>query len=165
MKLIPNILSFTRIILSIIIIFVPPFTKLFCLLYVLAGITDMLDGVIARKLDACTDFGSKLDSIGDLIFIAVCLPKILLAVNIPVWLWCCIAIIASVRFFNLIYSKIKYKKFLMLHTIPNKISGFVLFVFPLILVFVDINFAAIPVCIITLGSAVHELILLKKGLI
>lgn len=153
---IPNILSGVRILLSIALLFSPVFSKLFCLFYIIAGLTDILDGALARKLNACTNFGAKLDSIADIIFIAVCLPKILLAVSIPLWLWLCILIIALVRVFNLIYGYIKYKKIIMLHTIPNKISGLVLFILPLVLVFVDIQYAGIPVCFITMFSAVHE---------
>ena len=37
-------------------------------LFIVAGISDMLDGFVARKFDWCTEFGARLDSVSDLAF-------------------------------------------------------------------------------------------------
>ncbi len=162
MKYVPNVLSFVRILLSAALIFTKTFSMMFVILYVVAGFTDMIDGAIARKFNACSEFGSRLDSVGDFIFVAVCIPKFFCALEIPFWTWICIFVIAFIKISNLVFSRIKYQKFLMLHTIPNKITGFVLFLFPLILLFIDIKFAAIPVCALAFFAALHEGFVLQK---
>lgn len=74
----PNILSFCRILL--IIPFVYTFLKdnyvLAATSLVLSGITDMFDGIIARKLNQVTKLGKMLDPIADkltLIAVVVCM--------------------------------------------------------------------------------------------
>jgi CDP-diacylglycerol--glycerol-3-phosphate 3-phosphatidyltransferase len=47
----------------------------FCVLYISAGVSDMVDGWVARKTNTVSDFGSKLDTVADIFFVAVCLVK------------------------------------------------------------------------------------------
>ncbi len=67
---IPNMLSFSRIILSPIIYYVLSHNEKFILIFLIAivGLTDALDGFIARKLKQVSTFGAKLDSIADFTF-------------------------------------------------------------------------------------------------
>ena len=69
MKYIPNVLSFSRIILSIVLFYLNPVRLPFILIYIICGITDMLDGFIARKINATSEFGAKLDSVADMLII------------------------------------------------------------------------------------------------
>jgi cardiolipin synthase (CMP-forming) len=61
------------------------------ILFVLAGITDGLDGLIARKFGQKTVLGSFLDPMADKIlltaaFITLTVPSVPLVLHIPVWL-------------------------------------------------------------------------------
>ena len=61
------------------------------LVFVLAGITDALDGLLARKLGQRTVLGSFLDPMADKLlltaaFITLTIPSIPVAVHIPTWL-------------------------------------------------------------------------------
>jgi cardiolipin synthase (CMP-forming) len=61
------------------------------ILFVLAGITDGLDGLIARKFGQKTVLGSFLDPMADKIlltaaFITLTIPSVRLELHIPVWL-------------------------------------------------------------------------------
>ena len=38
-----------------------------------AGVTDLFDGIIARKLNQVTDIGALIDQLGDLVFESICL--------------------------------------------------------------------------------------------
>jgi phosphatidylglycerophosphate synthase len=63
----PNILSILRIILSPILFFINNNLVLFSLLIII-GLTDVLDGYIARKYKIQTAIGAWLDSISDFIY-------------------------------------------------------------------------------------------------
>ncbi len=86
---IPNILSFFRIILSIpIFILTISDEKYFLaalILFVIASITDYLDGFIARKLNMVTDLGKFLDQISDKIIVNIVLIALLQVGLLPGW--------------------------------------------------------------------------------
>lgn len=165
-KKIPNMLSILRIPLSLGMIFTRPFSTPFFLLYTLAGVTDALDGFVARKLNACTPFGAIIDSLADIVFFATSLVKIFTAITIPRWLWICLAVIILIKFANVLIGFIIQKKLVLPHTIPNKIAGGLFFLFPYSLAFADVKYAAIPVCTVAIFAAVHESVVIlsnKRG--
>lgn len=45
--------------ISIFILFVPAFSPTFYALYISAGLTDIADGLVARRTNTVTAFGSK----------------------------------------------------------------------------------------------------------
>ena len=51
---------------SIILFTVNPFSIKFFIIYTYCGISDMLDGTIARKTETSTELGSILDGLADL---------------------------------------------------------------------------------------------------
>lgn len=75
---IPNTLTFLRMILIpvIVIVFYLPWSKanyLCASIFLLAGITDWLDGLLARKLGQMTEFGAFIDPVADKLIVAVSL--------------------------------------------------------------------------------------------
>ena len=61
------------------------------LLFVLAGVSDALDGLIARKMEQKTDLGAYLDPMADKLlltaaFITLTIPSLPIAAHIPAWL-------------------------------------------------------------------------------
>ena len=146
MKHIANIITGSRIIFGIAILFVPPLSPLFYVLYGAAGLTDIIDGTVARKTNTVSDFGAKLDAIADFIFVAVCLIKLLPILDIPVWLWVWIAVIALIKIINIISVVIKYKRMIAVHSVMNKVTGALLFCLPLTLSFIELKYSAIIVC-------------------
>jgi CDP-diacylglycerol--glycerol-3-phosphate 3-phosphatidyltransferase len=68
MKSIPNILSVLRILLAPVLVCLAWFghKNYFLIVLVMGLLTDALDGYLARKLNATSETGAKLDSIGDL---------------------------------------------------------------------------------------------------
>ena len=71
----PNILSLSRIFLlaPIIIFFYKSFYLLSLIIFIMAAITDYLDGHIARKKNLNSDQGALLDLLSDKIFVSVLL--------------------------------------------------------------------------------------------
>ena len=107
----------------------PAFSLGFFILYLICGLTDMVDGTIARKTNTASEFGAKLDSTADFIFVAAALLKILPVLAISCWLWLWILGIALVKIANVISGFVREKRFMVEHTILNKSTGFLLFCF------------------------------------
>jgi len=78
LKVIPNILTIIRILLicPLVHFFALENFKLVLIIVAISGLTDFLDGFLARKLDMITDLGKILDPLADkmtLISVAICL--------------------------------------------------------------------------------------------
>ena len=58
-----NIITGIRIVLSFILLFCPALSPVFYVLYIAAGVSDMIDGAAARKTDTVSEFGSRLDTV------------------------------------------------------------------------------------------------------
>ena len=116
----------------------------------------MIDGTVARKTGAVSNFGAKLDTAADFVFMAVCVVKLLPKINISVWLWIWIAIIAIVKVINIVMGFIRRKKLVALHTFLNKITGLLLFLLPLTLQFIVPTYSFAVVCTIATIAAIQE---------
>ena len=68
-----NIITGGRILCGIALLFFPVFSPAFYTFYIAAGLSDMIDGTVARKTGTVSAFGSKLDTAADFILAAVCL--------------------------------------------------------------------------------------------
>ena len=156
MKNLANYISISRIIISIFLLIPETFSIYFYIMYVYCGISDMLDGYIARKSKNESNIGARLDSISDIIFIFVAMIKILLKLSLTnvVIVW--IAIIIIIKIINVISSYVYYKRIILLHTIANKITGFILFITPFIIVNIDSIVFEIVICSIATFAAVQE---------
>ena len=155
-KRIANILTSCRILGSVLLLFFPAFSLGFYIIYFFCGFSDMLDGTIARKTNTVSSFGSKLDTAADFVFMAVCAVKLLPKMNIPVWLWIWIAVIAIVKFTNIIWGFIRRKKLVDYHTFLNKTTGLLLFLLPLTLQFIVPIYSFAVVCTIATIAAIQE---------
>lgn len=151
-----NIITGIRILCSIALFFVSPLSKGFYILYLAAGFSDMLDGPVARKTGSASDFGSKLDSIADIIFVAVCLIKLIPVLEIKKWLYIWIALIVLIKIINIISGLIIYKRIIFLHTILNKITGVLAFILPLTFPFLELCYSTPLVCTVATIAAIQE---------
>lgn len=151
-----NLITGCRILCSIIMIFFPAFSVTFYVLYLAGGVTDMVDGLVARKTNTVSKMGSRLDSIADVFFVAVSLFKILPAVDIPTWLWIWIGVIAVIKIINIISGFASQKRFVAEHTIMNKVTGFLLFLLPLTLTVIELNYSGAVVCCVATFAAIQE---------
>lgn len=121
--------------------------------------SDILDGYIARKMDATSKLGQVLDSIADLIFICVVLYACLPVLIFPFWIICWIALVAVIRMASILMGFAKYHKLAFLHTYANKFTGIMLFLFPVLLLAVGKELTAIAICGIASISAIEELLI------
>lgn len=134
-KNLPNSITVMRMVGTVSLLFTRPMSLLFYIVYTITGLTDVLDGFIARKFKITSDFGAKLDSIADLLFYSV-----MLILLIPVlWerlnksIWFAVLIALALRITAYILSAVKYKEFASSHSVLNKITGLCVFAIPFIL--------------------------------
>lgn len=151
-----NIITGSRIIISAILLLCPALSPAFFIFYIIAGITDMADGAVARKTGKASEFGSRFDSIADFVFVAVCLIKVLPVMDIPLWLYEWMTIIALIKISNIIFGYAMQKRFVAVHTIMNKATGLMLFMLPLTLSIFPFKYSGIPVCLVATFAAIHE---------
>ena len=155
-KHIANVITGCRIIGSILLLFFPAFSLAFYNTYLICGFSDMIDGTIARKTNSISKFGSRLDTVADLIFVVVSLFKLVPEIRIPGWLWIWGGVIAVIKISNIIWGYVSKKQFISLHTIMNKVTGLLLFLLPLTISFVELKYTAIVVCSVATLSAIQE---------
>ncbi len=151
-----NIITCIRIICSIILLFCPVFSPTFYALYIAAGVSDMVDGAIARKTSTVSEFGSKLDTVADFVMVTLCLIKLLPVIHIPTWLLIWIIVIAVIKAVNLISGYVTRKKIVVLHTIMNKVTGILLFVLPLTLKIIDLKYSGAIASAVATFAAIQE---------
>ena len=157
-----NIITGIRIVLSVALMFCPALSPTFYALYIAAGFSDMIDGAVARKTVTVSEFGSRLDTIADIVFVAVCLIKLLPVLHVPVWLYIWIAVIAFIKVANIAVGFVGQKELISVHSMMNKLTGGLLFVFPLTLAFVDLRYSGAVVCIVATAAAIQEGYLIKR---
>ena len=162
-KNLANILTSFRILGSILLLFFPAFSMAFYTIYLLCGFSDMIDGTVARRTNSASEFGSKLDTAADLLFVTVSLLKVLPAINIPQYLWIWGGIIAIIKISNITWGYVSQKQFIALHTIMNKLSGLLLFLLPLTLSFVELKYSSIAVCSTATFAAIPESVYIAAG--
>lgn len=155
-KYIANIITGSRIAFSLPLLFTPLTSAWFYILYLFCGLTDMIDGTIARKTNAASEFGSKLDTVADFVLVVVCSIKLLPLVHIPIWLWIWIGVIAVIKTANIAWGFVHMKRFLSVHTVLNKITGFALFLLPLTLTFIEQTYTVLVVCCLATIAAIQE---------
>ena len=162
-KHIANIITGSRVVFSLPLLFIPLSSAWFYTLYLLCGFTDMIDGTIARKMGSTSDFGAKLDTVSDFVFMLVCAVRILPILRIPVWLWVWTLLIALTKILNIALVLICKKKLISIHSVFNKITGFALFILPLTLTFIEPTYSVLAICALATVAVVQEVYLDKKG--
>ena len=155
-KQIANIITSCRILGSIGLLFCPVFSDGFYVLYLFCGLTDMVDGSIARKTGAVSSFGARLDTVADFLFVIASFVKLVPVIRIPVWICGWAAVIAVVKLVNLVWGSTQMKQMPSLHTIANKATGLCLFLLPLTMPFADLRYTAPVVCVIATIAAIQE---------
>ena len=128
MKRIPDLLSMSRIVLCLPLLLVDATTVPFWVLYLIAGLTDMLDGFLARRWGVESKFGARLDSLADFVFVLTVGYKLFPWLKLPATLWMMIGLIALIKVANAISSYMVKRRIEFLHTRANKLTGFLLFV-------------------------------------
>ena len=160
-KNLPNIITAARIVGTLCLLLIEPLSPLFIVLYTITGLTDALDGIIARKYGTASPAGARLDSIADLMFYAVMLIRIfpVMWVTLPRTIWLAVGAILVVRIISYTTFAVKFHGFASLHTYLNKVTGLLVFG----IVYAIKSPIAVPycwlVCAVAMIAGLEELIL------
>ena len=148
-----------RIAASAVLLFLPLQTAGFLAVYTLTGLTDAMDGWLARKTKTASEFGARLDSVADLLFYGVLLLRLfpVLWQRLPVEIWYAVAVIILVRLAAYAAAAIKYHRFSSLHTWLNKLTGFGVFLLPYVFaVSTGVGYSW-AVCALAFAASLEEL--------
>ena len=160
---IADLVTIIRIICAALMLIPKPLSAEFFILYALCGLSDILDGFIARKTKTTSKPGSILDSIGDIVFCLSSFIAIYPHLQLNVYVTPLIAIIFMLRVVNIVTGYIKEKKLILLHTALNKVTGLLLFLFPLTLSYTPHTLSATLIAIVALYASINEGYLIWKG--
>ncbi len=161
MKHIPNIITGFRIVGTVVLMFLVPLSPEFYILYALCGISDVADGVLARRWKVTSKIGGKLDSAADILYYAVMLIRILpiLREVLPPWVWALIWSAVVIRVVSYLVAALRYKRFAAMHTYLNKLTGFGVFTVPYV---IKLPYAK-PICggiaLLAVISSLEELLM------
>lgn len=158
-KNLANIITITRIIGSISLIFLPVLSKGFYIVYTYSGLSDVLDGFVARKTHSESKLGSTLDSISDLLFYTIMMIKIMpfLKKYLPKFVWVMIIIILFLRVCLYLFIGISKKQLISNHTYLNKLTGLSMFFLPYMLKSNYFVAYSMMVCIIAIVAVIYEM--------
>ena len=126
-KQIPNILSALRLLGAVCLLLSDPAGAAFWVIYGLCGVSDMVDGYLARRMHAESKTGAVLDSMADICFVACCAIRLLPVLQVPTWLWTWAGLIVIIKIINQISALVVHKCICFPHTKANKLTGLLLF--------------------------------------
>jgi len=118
---IPNILSFSRIPLALLLIYIAMLETtpwLWVGVYVITAMTDMFDGLLARKFGWQSEFGAKIDGFADITLVLSMLVVVffVLRLRFAPFVLAMVLVIAAFRVANLLFMRVKFKQFGTMHT-------------------------------------------------
>ena len=137
--------------------FVQSSPAVFWALYLLCGLSDALDGAVARSTGTVSRLGERLDTIADIIFVAVWMLLFIPAIDVGRWLWIWTGVIALIKVVNVISGLAMKKGFVAKHTPANKATGLLLFLLPMVILLEVIKVPYIVlVCLLATFAAIQE---------
>ena len=155
-KHLANMITGLRIIGSVVLLLFDAFSISFYITYLFCGFSDMIDGTVARKTNSVSVVGSKLDTVSDAVFIAVCTVKLSPMLDLPIWMLIWIAVIAIIKAANIALGFAHKGELVALHTALNKVTGILLFLVPLSLSFINPTYSLAVVCTVATVAAIQE---------
>ena len=163
---VPNIITSLRIIGAVVLLFLEIRTWPFYIIYGVCGVSDAVDGFIARRMHATSSFGRKLDSISDLVFYAAMAYKMLMPLIEtlhPVVSYTVLGLLI-IRLGVYLISAFRFKIFLSSHSLLNKGTGLIVFLIPY---FIDLDpfffYYSILGCVVAAAAITYDILNFKRA--
>jgi CDP-diacylglycerol--glycerol-3-phosphate 3-phosphatidyltransferase len=163
LKYIPNVLSLFRILFSVSLLLSHRNPALFIAFYFVMGITDFLDGRLARRYHWNSTLGTKLDGLGDTLFFLCAFSGMMLPPRLKFDLMKILVtagIVILIKLGVLFLTRVRFKEWNGMHTYTNKFLGALLFFsVPLFVWMGEVNYwvllaLAVAMCVAALEEAV-----------
>lgn len=156
-------ITLVRIAASVLLFVLPWRSVAFFSVYTVAGLSDALDGWVARKTGTVSEFGARLDSAA--VFFGALLVRLLPAhwPVMPGMLRAAVAVVVLVRLAAYAAAALRYRRFVALHTRLNKLTGAAVFLLPYVLPGPAGLAYSWAVCALALAAALQEGILNLRG--
>ena len=156
-----NMITAVRIPCAVGIVFSKPFTPLFYFFLILGGLSDAIDGMVARRISGDSHLGALLDSISDLCFFGATVFSVIIKEynSIGISAKLIFIILCIVRLICYLIQLIKFKQLAPLHTIFNKLASISIFVMLFFIPFIGITMATSIVSIIGIIGGIEEIII------
>lgn len=153
-----NLISMSRIVLSLLMIPMRDRTVVFVALYLASGLSDLLDGMVARRTKSQSPLGARLDSVADLFLFGAIFAVLILK------MWAelkpflpCLLIVLFIRLVNMAIALRKFHQVVFgLHTWGNKLTGLAVYVSPLLLLVFKPAHVILPAFGISVLAALEE---------
>lgn len=152
-----NAATASRLIISPFLILLPFSNISFLILYILCGLSDILDGFFARRFGTASVFGARLDTCADLVFVVSILAKLFMTVSFPPAAVCLAAASFFLKLSAALASKIRLKHLDFPHTYLNKLAGFLFFLYPLSVYFIKSRVFLYILCVTCVLASAEEL--------
>lgn len=151
-----NGITILRILCGLALVFCAPLSLPFYAFYTAAGLSDILDGLVARKTNTATEFGAKLDALADIVFAAAVLIKLLPHLELPLWIIIWVGVIALIKVVNIVIGFVRRHTLTAVHSVINKVTGALVFMLPFTLPIINIRYTASFVCLVATVAAIME---------
>lgn len=142
---------------TVALLFLKPQSLPFALVYLACGLSDLLDGPVARRMGTESKRGALFDSVADLLFFVVVVAKVSPLLVIPLWMWYALGLVVGVKMATVIIGVRKYHTLPFLHTWLEKATGFLLFLLPLFLPMLSFSLMASFLLAVAFLGAAEEL--------
>lgn len=162
-KNLANIVSSSRILCAVGLLFFSEITGLFMTIYSYCGFSDLVDGKIARKLDTISLLGAKLDTAGDVITYVALIKILCIESLVPFWalIWYAVALVGFVA--SAVISKIRLGRFYFVHSLFGKILGVTIFVIPFAIKLMQASIYFGIVCVVASIAAIESIVIQSKS--
>ena len=157
----PNVCTLVRIAGAAGLLLVRPLSAAFFALYTISGVSDALDGFLARRLRLASELGARLDSAADLLFYAVMLLRLspVMWGRLPRWIWWLAAAALLLRLCSYLAAAFRYRRFASMHTLLNKLTGIMVFAIPYIMLWRGAAWCCAAVCVTGALASGEELLM------
>ena len=130
MKRLVNAITCTRFVFALILVLAAPGSAWFWAAYGLGAVSDVLDGLLARRFGVQSDGGARLDSAADIAFLLALTAALLRARQLACWLLYAAGAVLLIRSVTYAAGFYKFRTFVSLYTTLNRAAGVVLVGYP-----------------------------------
>ena len=142
MKRLVNAITCTRFEIALILALAAPGSAWFWAAYGLGAVSDVLDGLRARRFGVQSDGGARLDSAADIAFLLALTAALLHARQSACWLLYAAGAVLLIRSVTYAAGFYKFRTFVSLYTTLNRAAGVVLVGYPVLAVLLGQGTAA-----------------------